>query len=215
MITSLRFPKSWAYLLVAIFSIQSPHAQSTQQNQVTVTGTCSVVIVASPESRVRVDGCGKSPRDVAAFKSLETRLNSIIETERVQGTRLNDLVAAVNLWFPVLSVQLESVQSEIQKSIAEASKEILTAVRNSKEGADLATAFLSVAERKISGTPLSECNCDFPTDHFSPYKTFQSSAPNSVCLSGAEKTEACVSIKVSFCRTKYDTGYPPFRRVCQ
>lgn len=147
---------------------------------------------------------------------IEQRLNQIITAERVQGDRLQELVSGVNQWFPVLNLQLETVQSEIQKSVAEATREILAAVKSSQSGAELTTVFLDKASRKVSGAPLSVCGCEYPSSTTTPYDTFRETAPNSICLSGVEKHEACISPKVERCITKsFERGYPPFRRICQ
>lgn len=177
--------------------------------------TCSVVVLNSAEARVRVDGCGRSVRDVAAFKVLEERLNALVQEERLQGRRLEDIVAGLNLWFPALSAQLDAVQSEVRQSIADATRQIIEAIKTSKTSAELSTAFLAAAERKIAGSPLSRCACDNPVETTDPYQTFSVRAPNSLCLSGYERYEACVSQQEETCRTKtWNKGYPPFRRIC-
>jgi hypothetical protein len=90
-----RFAQFVCLTIVGLASVAAAQT-SAERSAASVAGSCNVVVVASPDARVRVEGCGRNPRDAAAFRVLEQHLNQIITAERVQGDRLQELVAGVN-----------------------------------------------------------------------------------------------------------------------
>ena len=92
------------------------NAEAQPTTQITTSGNCTINIVRSSARDVRVTGC---VRDSAKVATLQRTINAIFANQSVEISRIDDMIAAMNLFFA------ESAQN--QETILEA-----TAVSNDK-----------------------------------------------------------------------------------